>query len=352
MEAMATDERPPSGPLIDKLVARPQGFNLFQAISLLERRVPGRAAVGTSHGGDEAVRLTSVVSLGFQASDVANVAVPADPDAPARLATSALSLAGAEGPLPLPFTELVLERAAARDHATADFLDIFNQRIIAFLYRSRKKHHIGLNWASPQSSALARCLDGVSALGLQAGVRGPHGEVAWLRHAGLLGGAPRSMAGLLAMLADRFAVKAGGTQFCGGWRDLEPADVARLSTRGSRAGARLGASAVLGKRVWDQGAGIRVTLSDLPLARLLRFLRGQDEYARAKWMIRRYVQQDLDVELELRLRPGERVRSVLSRAEPMRLGWTSWVVGAGRPAAGLPPTRFTMADAASAAAAA
>jgi hypothetical protein len=34
---MGTDERPPAGTLIERLLSRPQSFNLFQAISLLER---------------------------------------------------------------------------------------------------------------------------------------------------------------------------------------------------------------------------------------------------------------------------------------------------------------------------
>jgi type VI secretion system protein ImpH len=326
------------------LVAQPQGFNLFQAISLLERALPERAPVGTGDGRAESVRLSSVVSLGFQASDVARVTVSDKPGEPSHLSTAVLSLAGAHGPLPLPFTEMVLERTAARDHATADFLDIFNQRFLAFLYRSRKKHHMGLNWASAQSSALAGCLDSVSALGLKAGVRAPAGEVTWLRHAGLLGGAPRSMTGLLAMLSDRFGLAASGAQFCGAWRNLERRDVARLSTRAGHKAPRLGRSAVLGKRVWDQSASIRVALSGLTLARLRRLLRGGDEYQLLQWMIRRYLQQDVGVELVLHLEDREPVPSVLTQKEPLRLGWTSWIAGGRRPSAGLPPARFKLIE--------
>jgi type VI secretion system protein ImpH len=203
---------------------------------------------------------------------------------------------------------------------------------------------MGLNWASAQSSALAACLDSVSALGLKAGVRAPAGEVTWLRHAGLLGGAPRSMTGLLAMLSDRFGVAATGTQFCGAWRNLERRDIARLSTRAGHKGPRLGRSAVLGKRVWDQSASIRVALSGLSLQRVGRLLRGGDEYQLLKWMIRRYLQQDVGVELVLHLDGRESVPSVLSQKQPLRLGWTSWIVGSRRPNAGLPPARFKLIE--------
>ena len=341
---MGTDERPPAGALVQRLVDRPQGFNLFQAISLLERVSPQLAPVGKGEGQTESVRLSSVVSLGFQPSDVSKVS-PGPQDGEAYvLSTAVMSLAGAHGPLPLPFTEMVLERTASRDHATADFLDIFNHRFLAFLYRSRKKHHMGLNWQSPQASSLAACLDSLSALGLKAGVKAPLGETTWIRHAGLMGGAPRSMTGLLAMLSDRLGVRAQGQQFCGGWRNLEPRDVARLTASLPNRAPRLGRSAVLGKRVWDQSAGISIELSGLSLRRLRRFLKGGEEHELVKWMVRRYLQQDVGVEMVLRPEGSQLKPSILGPKEPLRLGWTSWLVGRAPHTATVAPARFKLHD--------
>jgi type VI secretion system protein ImpH len=344
METMATDERPPTGALAQRLLARPQGFNLFQAISLLERASPQLAPLGQGAGRTEAVRLSAVVSLGFQPSDVSRVSANPPTGEAYGLATAVMSLAGAHGPLPLPFTELVLERSAARDYATADFLDIFNHRFLAFLYRGRKKHHMGLNGQSPQSSSLAACLDALTALGLRAGVRAPLGESSWLRHAGLLGGAPRSMSGLLVMLADRLQVQASGQQFCGGWRQLEPRDVLRLGARKPQHAPRLGSSAILGRQVWDQSASIRIHLAGLPLKRLLRLLRGGQEHALMAWMIRRYLQQDVGVEMVLHVKHAELGATRLGAASPLRLGWTSWLVGAPGSSSGVPPARFRLLD--------
>jgi type VI secretion system protein ImpH len=346
---MGTDERPPAGALVQRLVDRPQGFNLFQAVSLLERASPELAPVGKGDGQTESVRLSSVVSLGFQPSDVSRVAPGGHQGEAFTLSTAVMSLAGAQGPLPLPFTEMVLERTASRDLATADFLDIFNHRFLTFLYRSRKKHHMGLNGQAPQSSALAASLDFLSALGLKAGVRSPTGDVTWLRHAGLMGGAPRSMTGLLAMLSDRLGVSARGGQFCGGWRNLEQRDVARLGGLSSRRPPRLGRSAVLGQRVWDQSAGISIELPGLSLRRLRRLLRGGEEHELVKWMVRRYLQQDVGVEMVLRVDARELKPSVLGQKEPLRLGWTSWLVGQPPSTRALPPARFKLHDGATAA---
>lgn len=54
--------------IVEELTARPQDFNLFQAISLLERAAPGAVPVGRSQGPREreAVRLHAFVSLAFE----------------------------------------------------------------------------------------------------------------------------------------------------------------------------------------------------------------------------------------------------------------------------------------------
>jgi type VI secretion system protein ImpH len=339
---MGSDERPTISSVVDELIAEPHGYNLFQAISLLEAAAGGPASVGVGGNKHLSVRLRAVVSLGFQPSDVSKVSADPLGRESYTLHTAVMSLAGANGPLPLSFTELVLERTAARDHATADFLDIFNHRFLAFLYLSRKKHNIGLNALAPQSSPLAACLDALSALGLKAGLRAPSGEAGWLEHAGLMGGAPRSMTGLVALLADRLGVQASGRQFCGGWRRLESQDVVTLSTRNGKRGPRLGRSAVLGHRVWDQSAGICVELSGLSQVRLHRFLKGGAEHDLLRWLIRRYLPQDLDVEMVLKLKPDELQPTRLGQKQALRLGLTSWLVSANSINSGTTETHFKL----------
>lgn len=338
METVGTDERATTGSVIDRLIAAPQGYNLFQAISLLERAAAQSEIQGGTGNVFPRVQLRSVVSLGFQASDVSRVEQGGAAKVAYTLHTPVLSLAGAGGPLPLPFTELVLERTAVRDHATADFLNIFNQRYISFLFRGRKKHNIGLNGHAPEASPLATCLDSLSTLGLKAGVRGPDGVMGWLEHAGLMGGAPRSMEGLLVLLSHRLKVRATGRQFCGAWRQLEDRDVLRLNTR--HRGPRLGSSAVLGRRVWDQSAGIQIQLKHMTLTQFRRLLRGGEDHALMQWLVRRYLPQDLDVEVELSVEAGEVRPSELGVKSGLRLGLTSWLTTV--PLAQAAPARFRL----------
>jgi type VI secretion system protein ImpH len=331
MEAVGADDRLPAVALISRLLERPQGFNLFQAINLLERASPWARSLGQGDGTGEAVRMSGHVSLAFQPSDIRSVEQhEASADGyQARptytISTAVLTLAGVNGPLPLAYTEMVLARRAAREPATADLLDIFNHRFLSFLYRSRKKHAPGLNGRAPDESALAACLDALGNLGLRGGERGPHGERLWMRHAGLLGAAPRSMTGLLAMLSDRLGLRVRGAQFVGGWREIDSRDSLRLARAGTRA-PRLGGLGVLGQRTWDQAAGIRIEFLDLPHERFVSLLPGGDDHELAAWLIRCHLQQDFKVEFVLH--PAQhRAACAVGGRSASRLGWTSWLTG-------------------------
>lgn len=319
--------------MIARLLSRPQRYNLFQAIALLERATPSAAPLGRGNGDGEAVRLSGHVSIAFDASDVRAVTQsqaggPWSQTAHTRyvLTTPVMTLAGASGPLPLAYTELVLQRRAARDHATADFLDIFNHRFLSFFYRGRKKHALGLNGSAPQASALVRCLDALSDLGYARGLAGPRQERLWVRHAGLLGVAARSMTGLLAMLADRLGLAVRGQQFVGQWRVLDPQDHSRLGGKG----LTLNASRALGGKVWDQAAGIRIEFLDLSAAQFDRLLPGGADHELALWLVRCHVRRDLNVDFVLHARPRA-TACALGGATGARLGWTSWATASRQP---------------------
>lgn len=330
MEAMGTDDRLPAIAMIDRLLAHPHDFDLFQAIHLLERGQPWARPLGTGDGTDEAVRFSGHVSLAFEPSDIRSVrSQPTDREgAVYTVSTAAMTLAGANGPLPLPFTEWLLMRRAARETAMSDFLDIFNHRFLSFLYRSRQKHAPALNGRAPDEAALTACLDALGNLGLRAGERGPGGARRWVRHAGLLGGAPRSMVGLLAMLSDRLGVSVRGGQFVGGWRELDARESARLSGV-RRVASRLNGNAVVGRRCWDQAAGIRIEFVDLPPDRFEALLPGGAQHELTAWLVQSYLEQDLDVHVVLRPAPRQTACAV-GGAQAVRLGWTAWL---GRPRA-------------------
>ena len=310
--------------LIATLRAAPHRFNLFQAISLIERSAPGQAPVGTGVGVDEAVRLAAQVDMAFAASDIASLGQSTRPGPALTLRTAALTLAGGQGPLAAPFTELLLEQRGQRQHAGLDFLDIFNQRLLGFWQRARSKHHLALQPAGIGPAPLLRTIDALSGLGRTEGARDPAGDMAWLRHAGLQGAAPRSMTSLLALLRDRLGIRFHGQQFVGAWHALASAERARLQThatalRARHSGMSLGMS--LGARAWDQGAGMALSAPTLSQAQFEALLPGGPQFALMAWLVKRHLQADFTVTLTLALNqpPATRLRSAA------RLGRNAWL---------------------------
>lgn len=319
--------------LIAQLRFAPQSFNLFQAISLLERSEPGRTAVGRGLGMDEALRLAAQVDMAFAPSDIASVSDSARPGPPLTLRTAALTLAGAQGPVAVPFTEMLMERRRQRDGAGLDFLDIFNQRLLGFWYRARSKHHLALQPLAATKGKLApleRSLDALSGLGRSERAQAPGGEVAWLRHAGLQGAAPRSMTSLLTLLRDRLGVTFEGRQFVGCWQSLAARDQARLQgaakARRSLAPA-LGHGATLGARAWDQSAGMALSAPPLSPHQFAALLPGGAQSGLLAWLVLRHLQRDLTVTLTLTLAAAPSTLLGRGADQPLapRLGRSAWL---------------------------
>jgi type VI secretion system protein ImpH len=268
-----------------------------------------------------------------------------------------MGLAGASGPLPMPLTEVVIERTRKGDGAARDFLDIFNHRLVSLLYRIRKLHRVGLDTRPPGEDAFARLLFSVIGLGTpNLHARMQVKDRALLFYAGLLGQRQRSMAGLERLLSDYFGIGVRGTQSVGRWLPLEPEQCTVLGSwqtleperweqwtvRGERRrGQGLGECAVIGRRVWDQQGAFELDLGPLTHAQFLDFLPTGWAFRPLCDLVRFYVGDDLDFSFRLTLKAGETAETRLSGAQlgstsrlgsmrlsdaaGARLGWTAWL---------------------------
>ncbi len=346
--------------VIEQLAAEADRFDFLQAVSLIERLHPAARSVGAgANARHEAVRFRSSLTTAFPASDLsaANPPVPGEPRW--EMVVNFLGLAGGFGPLPVPFTETIVQQLRAGDTATRDFLDIFNHRLVSLLYRARRAHRPALNRSSPDEGAFARHL--YSLIGL--GTDGLKGRMAvpdrvLLGHAGVLAQQPRTLHGLERLLSDHFAVPVRVVPLQGRWLKLDDTQVTRLGRRNSA----LGDGAVLGRRVWDQQAAVTLEIGPLDLAAFRSFL-PDGHAARALCDLARfYLGPGTEFAVQLRLRPAQvpatrlvganrlhlrgakaladrpRVPGVrlgrtvggrlLTHAGPdvPRLGWTSWLI--------------------------
>jgi type VI secretion system protein ImpH len=311
-------------------------FEFYQAVRLLERMAGEAVPVGEgTDPGLEAVRFSSRVGFDFPASEVHEIAHPATPGGPVRMTVNVLGLAGALGPLPAPFSELLLERVWAKDPALRDFLDIFNHRLVSLLHRAHKRVRPGLSWERPDREAFPRAAFALMGLGTSgARDRMEVEDRALLQYTGLLARRGRSAVGIEAMVADYFGVGARCTQFVGRWLVLDEDQRTAIGATGAagrnQALSGLGSGAVLGGRVWDQAAGFELTLGPLSLGQFLDFLPLGRGFRSLTQLVRFTVGDGLDFSVRLALE-GAEIPPCRLGCGP-RLGWSAWLTT--RPRAG------------------
>jgi type VI secretion system protein ImpH len=344
---MVTDGRGQAPSIEEQIFTEGRLFDFFRAVEILEA-LYGSVSVGEGPTASrEAVRFASSVRMSFPPSAIASVERPspsATRQAPV-MTVNFMGLAGAHGPLPAPFAELVLQRAARGDTAARDFLDIFNHRLVSLVYRIRKRHRVGLGARSPEADDTARYLYALTGLGTArqreqlTSVR----DRTLLYYAGLLAREARTMAGLSAMLTSHFGVPIEGVPFTGGFYPVEPEDRTSIGRFGRN--RRLGRDASLGARYWDQEAAFELRVGPLEIADFLRFLptgrdgvMAGDRLAPLCELARFYAGPVLDVRVRLVLDPEAVAREPRARhrarptrprlqtlGERPRLGYTAWV---------------------------
>ena len=304
--------------LEDWLFGEPFRFEFCQAVRLLESFRPrGLLGDGNHHREPEAVRFRSRVSFDFPASEIHELE---HTNGAPRMTVNFLGLAGALGPLPAPYSEMILAAEARKNHAAADFLDIFNHRLILLFYRVKQAHSPALTARAPHQGSAAQYLFSLIGLNLPA-MRERLGIPAQslLQYAGLLAGMPRSMAGLERMLADYFTVRVRVRQFIGGWRPLDRSQWTAIGAGGSN--QELGAGAVLGKRVWDDEKSVSIFIGPLSWSVFLEFLPGGKRHRALAALARFYLGPDR-AEARLLVNAGEVPQAAAGQS---RLGYTSWL---------------------------
>ncbi|MEE1924050.1 type VI secretion system baseplate subunit TssG [Pseudomonas sp. 148P] len=316
-------------PLSDTLRDRPEGFELLQALLILEHENRKATSLGCgSVPQNEAVRLRGPLTPVFPASQVEKLSHDAHDPRPI-LSTPVFGLGGPDGPLPYAFQEWLQQRALARDHAPAEFLDLFQHRLLSLLYRALRKHRIALGFAEPGTSPVhqqLRALTGLLPQGLQERQRLP--DAALLARTALLAGGRRSLAGFTAIVRHHFALPLRIEPYTGAWCEIPPASRSVLG-RGRR-NLGLGRTAIAGKRIWDEQAGITLVFGPLSSEQADSLLPGSEVHSQLADLAALYFGPDLDCTLVLEIEGAQPL--YLKRDQRPQLNWNTGLQRASNPA--------------------
>ena len=319
-------------PLPELLEQGPMDFSFFQAVRLLQRAAGVREPMGSFlHPEREPVRFAAHASLAFPVAEIESLESQFDPrvnqDPPPKMTVNCFGLHGPSGVLPTRLTEMMIERIYARDHTLAEFLDLFNHRLISLLYRAWEKYRFPVAYERTQDDSFTHYmldLIGLGTRGLQDRQAVP--DQALIGYEGLLAQYPRSGAAFRAMISHYFDVDVEVEPFAGTWRPLDSGSRTCLKDGGTRS-EQLGIGIVLGDEVWDQQSVVRMKLGPMKLAQYRSFLPDGDAHGPLKSLSRFFCGDDLDVEVQLILKREEAPRVALDaeNVPAARLGWVSWM---------------------------
>jgi type VI secretion system protein ImpH len=346
--------RPPTSDALPRAAAGEASAGEAAAgASFARESFAGQAAGGAPVG--EATRSTG--PNGAPADDL-TAALRAAHLPPPEMYVTFLGLTGPQGVLPRHYTSLVIDRLREKDRALAEFLDLFNHRIVSLFYRAWEKYRFPIAWErcriaadreAPEdlfTSALY-CLVGLGTPGLRG--RQAVDDETWLYYAGHFAHRPRSAVALEIMLADYLGDRLGQPsppakparrarplagslrvevrQFQGEWLQLSRDDQSALPRSGARFGqhCRLGVDVVAGERVWDVQGKFRIRLGPLGYADFRRFMPCGDLLRIVCQFTRTYVGPEFHFDVQPMLRKEEVPSCRLSPTEPPQLGWNTWI---------------------------
>ena len=316
--------------LLRDLQERPYDFGFFQAVRRIENLYRDKPRTGTSHHAvDDPVRLVQEPSTAFAPSTLASFAL-GEGKVPPRLASYFFGLLGANGPLPIHLTEYGRDRLRNAGDATfVRFLDLFHHRLLSLFYRAWAINQPAVSFDRPEDDRFGVYLGSLFGMGLAtARNRDAFPDLTRLRYAGLFANQTRHRSGLIAILRDFFRMPVAIREFAAGWLHLGEDMRWRLGR--SRESGTLGRSATIGGRVWSCHHKFRIAFGPLSLDQYTRLLPGGDSLRRLVPLVRFYVGDELDWDVNLVLRRDEVPPLRLGREG--RLGWTTWLTARSRAA--------------------
>lgn len=303
-----------------RLAKHPEQHHIFHALRVIEAQFSDRPRLGESRRPKEdAVRLGQEAELAFPPSTIAEFTPPTS-DKPGQLINRFFGLFGPHGPLPLHLTEFARDRLRNhRDSTFIAFANMLTHRLMSLLFRAWSSGQPAPNFDRGEDDLVERKVAALAGYGGKY-LRGRDAmpDLAKRHFAGHLAMGPKNPDGLIAMISAFFAVPVEMQEFVGCWLELEPDDRWQL---GSASG--LGRSTSIGHKVWSRGAKFRLRLGPMPLTNYERLLPGGASLKRLRSIVRNYVGDMFDWDINLILAADDVPRATLGGTT--RLGHTSWI---------------------------
>jgi len=266
---------------------------------LLEESSPGIASVGKgADPGAELIRFQGSFDLGFPASDVQQVKKGLNKENPVQIKTNFLNIGGPFGPLPIPYSQFILERYNRKDRGISQFLNNFQHRIISLLFRALEYCRPAMDGTTVENEKYARHVLSTLGLGTKAmSQRMSVPDRAIMGFSCLFLSGSRSFAGLENLLSYYFKTKIKVKPFSGGWSKIPERHGTVIGKEGKN--NALGYTFVIGQRAWLQQTRFTILVKSVPWETYRDFLPDGDAYKSLVDLVKLYAGAEFDCALEL-----------------------------------------------------
>lgn len=340
---MARTRWRPDSSLISDVMRRPEAYEFFQAVRLVERSyamsarrlgAPPPEPVGRGSDPKSApLFMRSSTSLAYAAAEVTELV---QREGRWNMIQTVIGLNGSTGVMPHALSELVYSSVRERNSGLREFLDLFNNRLAGLLYEAWAKQRIAveserrnLPGARTPIESMLRAVIGIGLPSLSERMSLPDAIV--IHYAGLLSRNARSATTIEQVLSGALGQPVQVEQFLGEWLPIAVADQTKLPSSDVPEGifSRLGEDTVLGARAWNVEGTVRLHIGPMTYSVFESLLPEGHGSSRLADLATFALGPDLAFISRLILRaeevPSLRLQADAGEPAANRLGWNTWL---------------------------
>jgi type VI secretion system protein ImpH len=267
---------------------------------------------------EEAIRFKTVKSLGFSLDSIQCNESTSDGKTQYEFFVSFIGLLGSAGILPQHYIKMTLERIKHGDFALAEFIGLFEHRLISLYYKAWAKYKFPVQYESADKeggdnfSVALKSFSGFN-----------HGEAVQLYYSGHFAKNTRPHTNLQSIIAELLTAKVSIKMMQGRWLPIRKKDRCVSGVRGRN--HQLGSGVILGSRYWDIQSKIVIQVSEITMDQYLQLKTESPIYQRLSNLINAYVPVHISVCLEFQVKTYRHQLSTIGNG--FQLSQNAWLMG-------------------------
>jgi type VI secretion system protein ImpH len=293
-------------------------YNFFKAVRILDALKEDSIQTGeATHPLLESIRFSQKCSLKFAPQDIESCRYDSNKDY-VEMAVNCFGMLGANGPLPLNFTEYI-QYSKRNNTAFNEFLDIFHHRMISFFYRAWAINNQAVSYEMKNDHFLDYfySLIGENYKSVKDDTKLPGNSKIY--YAGHFVRNYRNTEALRAIVSEYFDVPAKVYENDPKWINSPSNELFKLGT--DKKASRLGVDAFLGQRFLVSSLSFKLVMGPMPYNKYIKLLPGTLGHRRLCEWIKCCSPLELDCDVQLILSAEE----VPKLKKGSMLGYTSWM---------------------------